>query len=152
MERRKPEEVYRRCRMKNRSDEDAVDRIELVREDPSSDVEQSKVESQEMEPHPTLAASSIFPEKRIAALPPCDCGNRTNLNLEYTYWCPCHAYITVNGKLCSAGETVHGFKIISVTEDDIVFLCPVGHALKLERPTESDSPLRGPILESIQIP
>jgi hypothetical protein len=71
-------------------------------------------------------------KKRIAALPMCECANSANLNLEYTHWCISHPYITVNGKLSEEGDTIYGFEIISVTAEDVVFLCPEGHALKLK--------------------
>jgi hypothetical protein len=77
-------------------------------------------------------------KKRIAMLPYCECPDSTNLNLKATYWCICHPYININGKRRSEGETVYGYKIISITSDKTVFLCPEGHSLELDRPSGDD--------------
>lgn len=77
-------------------------------------------------------------KKSIAALPYCECVGSTNLNLKATYWCIAHPWININGKSRSEGETVSGFKIISITAAHTVFLCPEGHVLELDRPSGDD--------------
>ena len=89
------------------------------------------------EPFSHEVAGYIPLEQRIAALPVCDCESRTHLKPQKNTGCPSCGFIEVNGKLCSEGDTVYGFKIISVAGENIVFLCPEGHVLKL-KPAESD--------------
>lgn len=95
----------------------------------------------ENEPVSREAADYVPLQKRIAALPVCDCESRKQLKPQKDQWCPSCGVIEVNGKLCREGDTIYGFKIISVTAENIIFLCPEGHALKLKPAERRDRPL-----------